>query len=183
MTPTEETNSGTGLLVLWPAMSVLGLVLGLMLRQPAYELVFWLSGNGFVSTMSEGVVIGGALGLAQLLALPEPLPRSPGWVVAGVVGWGLGWGLGWSFGWGWLNQPSAVMTLIGGLAGLISGLGQWFILQPHRHRAAWWIPGSALAWAVGMSVAALVGGSFSSALAGAVGGLLTGALLIWLLKG
>jgi hypothetical protein len=167
-------------------------------------------GMVLIATILEG----GIVGLAQWLVLRRILTRLTGrrWIGATALGALLAWILG--------MLPSTIMSLqettgnvgppefsagtaiglafVMGLAlGSMLAFFQWLVLRHHLPRAAWWIPGNAVAWALGMMLIFAGAGSISAGaspitiagvlaftclLAGAVVGAIHGLVLIWLLR-
>ena len=156
----------------WSLITMVGLVLAPTLRQFTQPLIFWLAGGGVGGQAIEGAVIGLVVGLAQQIALPPSLNRRVGWSLASALGWAVGWSWGWSVGWrllGGLNFAG-----IGLIAGLVAGLGQWFILRTQVRSAGWWLLVSPLAWAISLGAGLAWPGQFGWAVAGGLAGLLTG---------
>ncbi len=79
------------------------------------------------------------------------------WTAASTVGLGAGGGLGILviIGAGGAS-PSAGMALIGGMAGLGIGLGQWLVLRPRMSGIWQWLIANAGALALGLSLTATV---------------------------
>ena len=157
----------------WTLVSLVGLLLGTTAKGFIYPLVFAMVGGGMLGQAAEGAAIGLVIGLAQQLALPPHLPCRTGWWLTTSFGWAIGWSVGWGLGW----QPPANFVLIGLIAGLVAGLGQWLLLRRQVKWAGWWLVVSPLAWAGGLGLGLAVGGAFGWPLAGGLAGLLSGLAL------
>ena len=182
MSTQKSVTSSRELLFNWVLMSIAGFFIGLMLRRGLLDLLFYVTSGGLPAKVLEGVIIGLVIGLAHLFILPARIPRSAWFVGASALGWAIGWGSGWSLAWGLLGALSLTFAAVGGLAGLFTGIGQWFMLRRHLAQAGWWIPANAVGWSVALALGSLVRATFGWPLAGAVAGSVTGYTLIWLLR-
>jgi hypothetical protein len=80
------------------------------------------------------------------------------WILASVVGLGVGGGLGFFIIVSIVNStrymsPFVGMAMIGGLAGLGMGLGQWLVLRRQMSNVLWWLAANAGALGLGLAVA------------------------------
>lgn len=180
---TDELSSfDRGFIINWILLSVIGLVLGTTAHRFVFSLIFSLVGGGLLGKAIEGAVIGGAIGVVQMLSLPALLKPGWGWAAGSAMGWGIGWSLGWSYGWQLLGGFSLVYAAIGLFAGGLSGLLQWPLLRGHLSWSFMWIVASAVGWGIGLAVGMFVRGGFGWPLAAAISSALTGAVLYWLLS-
>ena len=171
---------GLGFWFQWVIANAAGLAIGMAIRQFMFGFGPWAT-NSFV----VGAIVGTTLGVAQIFNLRQHIDRAGWlWVISNGIGWTVGWAVGWQVGWSVLRGLgiNEVFTLIGGLAGAISGVIQWYLLRSQFHLAGWWILASTFGWAAGMTVGFAVGGAFGWPLIGALAGAITGAPLIWLLR-
>lgn len=79
-------------------MNVLGLAIGMTVRQFVIGLLFGIVG-GTLGKVAMGAIIGIGIGIPQLYALPQQVHQRRVWVLASVVGWAVGWSVGWNVGW------------------------------------------------------------------------------------
>lgn len=156
-----------------------------------------------LSAVFFGLIAGALVGWAQhgVLIWPLPFVRVRVWLSATALGGIAGWlvvsavdSLG-------SDTAAAVRIslggLIGALVGVVIGLAQSIVLQPHVERFWHWVWANAVAWAVAMAIIFLTLGSvpdgagwvrvgvtalFGLPVAGAVLGAITGRVLLWLVE-
>jgi MFS family permease len=147
----------------------------------------------------EGVIGGVAIGIAQGLVLQQGLKTTGWWILASAIAWGLlGTSNLGSIGWIAPNTLHLAPRVIAGIfvgaqAGVIIGVGQWFVLRQQAKRASLWILANAASWAIGLAVGWAAGGVlrqathlFLSELVGLavvwlIVATITGFVLVWLL--
>jgi hypothetical protein len=156
---------------LWVAATMVGLTVGMLIRQLLFRLGAWAT-----NPMLVGAVVGMSLGIAQLKKFNWK------WILGTATGWAVGWSVGWNVGWNLLGGLGliAVFTLIGAIAGALSGALQWLSLRQVSSRAGWWVPASAIAWTLGMAIGTSLGGPLGWPLVGATSGAITGLVLLWI---
>jgi hypothetical protein len=142
--------------------------------------------KAFVSTLnSDGLIIGGSIGIAQWLVLRHRLAPMRWWVVLSILGFGIGKAAGQAVSQG---LPAALgLVLTGAVIGLSVGIVQWLALQGPLSRAGWWLAASVAGWAVGWIIIGVVEDSVGVAIqwvylggatGAAVAGIITGFALI-----
>ncbi len=163
----------------WILLNAVGWAMGMTIRQ----FLFGITGFATNQVMI-GVVVGTAVGIAQIFGFTQAGYRAGWWVLASTVGWAVGWGTGWEMGWALLGSQGfkGAYGTIGVMSGVIGGVIQWVTLRQQVYQAGWWVLASASGWAVGLAVGINVGGPFGWAVAGAMSGAITGFVLVWLLR-
>jgi hypothetical protein len=170
----ESKRLGCGFWWLWLLATSAGMGVGWALGwalsfQAPPELASWSIGGG----------IGLGLGVFQGVVLRARIGRFGWWLLACFLGWGLGFVLGVrsAYWLGWAGWGFGV--IVGGCAGLTSGIFQGVILSKAYDRAIWWVLGSTIAWSVGM-LAYRPQAAWIGILFGAMSGSITGWMLVWL---
>ncbi len=159
----------------WVLVNAVGWAVGSTVRRLAFGIAS--ATLGFASgRIVEGAVIGAAVGIAQILVLPQPFSRSGWWVLASIIAWAVGWFGGWSLGWSVFGTLGlrTVFVVIGATAGLVGGIIQWTVLRAQLPRSGWWVLTSTVGWAVGLGLAVTAGRALGWLVAGAMGGAITG---------
>jgi hypothetical protein len=180
MSSTAGAISRRELLLTWVLLTMAGYFISMSLRRELVNLLFFWFGGGIPANIMEGCLLGVAIGLAQLLALPANFrPQPICFVGASLVGWALGWGFGWRI--ASLFGPNyAALAIVGALAGLATGLGQWPLLRRSLRQAGWWIPANSCGWALALPLGASLAGLLAWPASGAIAGLITGLTLLQL---
>lgn len=154
-----------------------------------------------------GAGTGATIGLLQWLVLRRHIQHAGRWIAATAAGYatlGLlpflagtfqpGWPL-WAFTliindkfhwlarvvdeWPLASWPAGALTLT--LLGVVLGIAQWLVLRGRVHRAAWWIPLSAVGWALGAVLSARPFAELAVLLSWGAPPILTGLAMTWLL--
>ncbi len=121
----------------------------------------------------DGLLGGTLIGLGQWLMLRGYVYRAYRWIVVSALSWGalasvdIG-AIGWmapdmAFDTYGLILRSVLGLFYGGYAGLILGLGQWWVMQRQVVQAWRWIPLTVGIWAVAIALGWLIGGALRSA--------------------
>lgn len=128
-----------------------------------------------IGVLTDLLIVGALIGLAQWLVLRQMLPRSEWWILASILGW-LGSWLIVETGLPSIADPIIRSVVVGATFGLGLGLAQWVLLQRRVQYALLWLPINVVSWAVGLT------GIFGATVTGAVVGAATGLVLDWLLR-
>ena len=152
---------------------------------------------GIGQQFSVGIGMGWSIGYAQWRIARKWFGATSDWMWASLVGMGTPFVLADVVGVSWSGDRSGeilILYLHVALGGLLVGLWQRRILQPHTARAAWWVAACSAGWMFAAAVVTLfVGGHPQSpvellrnvggiALGGVALGVMTGAALVWLLR-
>ncbi|MEM8505858.1 MAG: hypothetical protein AAF716_22230 [Cyanobacteria bacterium P01_D01_bin.1] len=128
------------------------------------SLLFIEVGERADLTVSEGLIGGGLIGLAQCLMLRPYMPGAYRWLVASLVSWGAlaFFHVGVV---GWMAPATLSLPLRGGFGflqgayvGVGLGVGQWLAMRRQVSIAWRWVPLSGVIWAVAIALGWLVGG-------------------------
>jgi hypothetical protein len=136
------------------------------------------------SNLIVGLVLGAAVGLAQVIAVRRLLPLTQRWVWGATVGLGIPFIIGVVVSATWFkgNEVSDMwLVLVAVVGGMLSGLFQAPTLRRHVPRARWWIPASLVSWGAAW-LASLAWAEAGVLLGGVVLGTLSGLSLIWILQ-
>jgi hypothetical protein len=130
--------------------------------------------GGTLCGTANWAVFGLALGVSQLLMLPELRREGLLWILFS----GMAWAVMGGFPAGSFMAPAAT--------GLLLGVLQGYIIHKHRIRAYLWIPANIIAWIVGGAVGFAVAVQMTNAglvgfdtIAGLASASLIGALILW----
>jgi hypothetical protein len=116
-------------------------------------------------SLTDGLLGGGLVGLAQWQALRPHVPNAHRWTVASALSWGAMMVLQvGAIGWMAPGTPNLILRAIfglfyGGYVGLGLGIGQWLVLRSQLAQAWRWIPLSSGAWAVAIAFGWVTGGA------------------------
>lgn len=164
----------SGVWLQWVFVTIVGFLLSL----------YWVEiGERSDLRALEGAIGGMAIGFAQWFLLKQRFSQSGWWIVASMVSWGLlgGSGIG-ALGWVAPKVLSIPVRLVygiidGAIAGVVIGVGQWWVLKNHVKRAWLWILFSIVGWTMGLTFAWVVGAvlrGFTGIFLGEVVGLIFG---------
>ena len=185
-----NTVAGWKLWLSWNLGAFLALVIGLAL------LIFAVgtainNAPPAVFGIVIGLIFGAGLGVEQWLVLRKRLNNMDLWAPITIGIWVVFWSLNFAglFGEGNGVTGKLVEGIIhGGLLGILTGTGQWFVLRSKVQKASWWILISAVSWAIGASTGdttqAIVQSDIPLELIIAIvlSSALTGTGMVWLLK-
>ena len=185
-----NTVAGWKLWLSWILGAFLALVIGLAL------LIFAVgtainNAPPAVFGIVIGLIFGAGLGVEQWLVLRKRLNNMDLWAPITIGIWVVFWSLNFAglFGEGNGVTEKLVEGIIhGGLLGILTGTGQWFVLRSKVQKASWWILISAVSWAIGASTGdttqAIVQSDIPLELIIAIvlSSALTGTGMVWLLK-
>ena len=115
-------------------------------------------------SLSDGLVGGGLVGVAQWLMMRSYVRGAYGWIWVSALSWGMlallhiG-----AIGWMAPDTPNLLIRAVfglfyGGYVGVVLGGGQWWVLRRQVMRAWRWIPLSAGIWAVAIAFGWFIGG-------------------------
>ncbi len=147
--------AGWTLWMQWTAMTWLAFVVSLLFIE--------VGDRASISVLS-GLTGGVLIGVAQWLVIRPYLTSAYRWIGVSVLCWGLlalfdigaiGWVAPSTFSL-WIRALCGL--LYGGYAGLIIGLGQWWVIRREVSQAWRWIPLTAGIWAVAIAFGWLLGG-------------------------
>jgi hypothetical protein len=138
----------------WIFLTILGFLLSL----------YWLEiGERSDIRAAEAVIGGIIIGLAQWLVLKQHFSQMGWWIFASMISWGLlaGSPLG-ALGWVVPKVMSIPIRIVfgiidGAIAGVIIGVGQWWVLKNQVKHAWLWILASIVGWTIGLTFAWIVG--------------------------
>ncbi len=140
----------------------------------------------------EGAIGGVVIGLAQWFLLKQHFSQTGWWIVASMVSWSLlgGSGIG-ALGWVAPKVMSIPLRIIfgiidGAIAGVIVGVGQWWVLKNQIKRAWLWIVASIIGWTIGLTFAWAIGAvlrRFTGIFLGEVVGLIFGWFVVAAITG
>jgi hypothetical protein len=132
-----------------------------------------IMGNTLGGT-ANWAVFGLAIGVSQLLILPELRKEWFSWILFSGIAWAV------------MGRFPAGSFMAPAATGLMLGILQGYIIHKHRKRAYLWIPANIIAWVVGGAVGLVVAIQLTSAglvgfdmIAGLASASLIGALILW----
>lgn len=179
----QVRDGSWGLLGRWFLGTLIGWFVGVLL---AIGLSYAVVGLFFAeeTNLIVGLVLGAAVGLAQLVAVRGVLPLTSRWVWGAAAGLGIPFVVGVVAAAIWSNVAEASDTwlvLVALAGGALAGLLQAPALRRHTSRAHWWIPASLVSWGVAW-LASVAWAEAGLLLGGVVLGAVSGSLLIWVLR-
>jgi hypothetical protein len=190
----ESWKSLSKLWIRWTAVTTISGALA----YPAVVLIAVL-GDGWPSGFWLGIPAGGAVaglmaGFFQERVLRTHLPVTKQWIVMTVLGWAIGLttvvGISsWFLAYAKEMPPWYALTvyLIGaGIAGALSGVGQWMLLRKRIDKSVWWFMacavGSLSAWLIVLAIWYLFGqGALPSTVGELPAALFLGGMAGWMM--
>jgi hypothetical protein len=181
----QVRDASWGLLGRWFLGTLIGWFVGILL---AIGLSYAVVGLFYAeeTNLIVGLVLGAAVGLAQLVAVRGVLPLTSRWVWGAAAGLGVPFIVGVVVSEVWFNVTEASDTwlvLVALAGGALAGLLQAPVLRrsTYQARALWWIPASSVSWGVAW-LASVAWAEAGIVLGGVVLGAVSGSLLIWMLR-
>jgi len=179
----QVRDASWGLLGRWLLGTLIGWFVGILF---AIGLSYAVVGLFFAeeTNLIVGLVLGAAVGLAQLVAVRGVLLLTGRWVWGAAAGLGVPFIVGVVVSGVWFNVTETSDTwlvLVALAGGALAGLLQAPVLKHHTSRALWWIPASSVSWGVAW-LASVAWAEAGLLLGGVVLGAVSGSLLIWMLR-
>jgi hypothetical protein len=198
-----QVGGNWGFLASWVLVGAIGLAIGVSLGPVIAEFLDSMDPDFYEAIgWVVGACIGLCIGLGQWMVLRKERLNGGWWIGSMVIAWSIAVQMWVNLLWRgdsileeWvyilqdligLEVELGIPLILGGLAGLIIGLGQWYVLKGRKPNAQWWLPANIVAWIlcywIIINTEVLYNLEFSvfSLIAGGIAALIIG--LTWIIK-